>query len=368
MGFAIWPEPVAELVASAIVGRPASRPQSMSEACQEATLKQLKAARPEIESIDVTQGYHAPAPLEPRDGKRLLMVRSPASTLNFFLMSEDGKCHVKPLTLIIIPGNSEVHIDPDLRLIAVNAKRGEQYDKTWLYRMDWIRKCKGNEIKSPCNVEFLTDIAWSIHGDGPYQVVDSSHVVAAHEKRYELRRDYGPILLSRQEAAKFVAPKATASDGGSGGSMQRAVCVRRGPYVAVLTSDEDKPQSGGRQFDVLRIFHQEKEKQCAGYASERAIMSYDLQDYSIVNLAFPEESGAGGVPDNIYLQGREDGVVYSLVWNPKKIKAMLCEIVRRQNGDRVPPLTPENRYLSPRMKEALSAKEDYMPSEICKAE
>ena len=85
-------------------------------------------------------------------------------------------------------------------------------------------------------------------------------------------------------------------------------------------------------------------------------MSYDLQDYSIVNLAFPEEfSRADGVPDNIYLQGQEDGVVYSLVWNPKKIKAMLCEIVRKQNGDRVPQMSPsENRYLSPKMKEALS--------------
>ena len=222
-------------------------------------------------------------------------------------------------------------------------------------------------LESPCNVEFRPDADFSIHGNGPYRVVDSSHV-AAHETQYELRRDHKPTLLSRQEAAKFVAPKATRSDGGSGGSMQTAICDRRGPYVAVLTADEGKPQSGGRQFDVLRIFHQEKEKQCAGYASERTIMSYDLRDYSIVNLAFPEESGAGGVPDNIYLQGREDGVVYSLVWNPTKIKAMLCAIVRRQNGDRVPPLTPENRYLSPQMKEALSAKEDYMPSEICKAE
>jgi len=198
--------------------------------------------------------------------------------------------------------------------------------------------------------------------------VDSSHV-ATNETQYELRRDYKPTLLSRQEAAKFVAPKATASDGGSGGSMQRPICVRRSPYVAVLTADEGKPQKGGRQFDLLRIFHEEKEKQCPeGYATERTIMSYDLQDYSIVNLAFPEESAAGGVPDNIYLQGREEGVVYSLVWNPKKIRAMLCAIVHKQNDDRVPPMTPENRYLSPQMKKALSDKEEYMPSEICKAE
>jgi hypothetical protein len=177
--------------------------------------------------------------------------------------------------------------------------------------------------------------------------------------------------LSGQEAASFVAPKAPASDGGSGDASQRVACDRRGPYVAVLTTDEGKPQKRGRQFDVLRIFHQEKEKQCAGYASERTIMSYDLQDYSIVNLAFPRESqtGADGVPDNIYLQGQEDGVVYSLVWNPAKIKAMMCGIVRKQNGDRVPQMTPsENRYLSPKMKEALSNKEEYMPSEICKAE
>ena len=70
-------------------------------------------------------------------------------------------------------------------------------------------------------------------------------------------------------------------------------------------------------------------------------MSYDLQDYSIVNLAFPEEfRPAGGVQDNIYLQGQEDGVVYSLVWNPTKIKAMLCDIVRKQNGDRIPQMSP----------------------------
>ena len=50
----------------------------MSEACQQATLKLLKKARPDIGSIDVTKAHHAPAPLEPPDGKRLMMVRSPA--------------------------------------------------------------------------------------------------------------------------------------------------------------------------------------------------------------------------------------------------------------------------------------------------
>ena len=85
--------------------------------------------------------------------------------------------------------------------------RGDRYDKTWLYRMDWIRRCKGDEIESPCNVEFDVAADFSIHGNGPYRVVDSSHV-AANETQYELRRDYKPTLLSRQEAATFVAPKA----------------------------------------------------------------------------------------------------------------------------------------------------------------
>ena len=159
--------------------------------------------------------------------------------------------------------------------------------------MDWIRKCKGNETESPCNVEFraghgpgrstaMVLIGWWIRPMSP-----------PHETRYELRRDYKPTLLSRQEAASFVAPKTAASDGSPGDASQRAVCDPRGPYVAVLTTDEGKPQNRGRQFDVLRIFHQEKEKQCSEYASERSIMSYDLQDYSIVNLAFPEELQTG---------------------------------------------------------------------------
>ena len=96
MGFAIWPGPVASPCVRRHQAGPASGPQS--KACQEATLKLLKEARPDIASIDVTTARHAPAPLEPPDGKRLLMVRSPASTLNFFLMSEDGKCHLEPLT------------------------------------------------------------------------------------------------------------------------------------------------------------------------------------------------------------------------------------------------------------------------------
>jgi hypothetical protein len=283
-------------------------------------------------------------------------------------MWEDGECHVERVITVTIPGNSDIDTDPELRLIAVNEKSGNQYNKTWLYRVNWIRQCKGNEIESPCTVGFRADTDFSIHGNGPYQVLDSSHVVA-QETQYELRRDNKPTLLSRREAASLVAPKTAASDGGSGDASPRIVCNPRGPYVVVLTTDEGRPQNRGRQFDILKIFHRKKEKQCSEYASERSIMSYDLQDYSIVNLVFPQgsQTGAGGVQDNIYLQGQENGVVYSLVWNPTKIKAMLCGIVRKQNGGRIPQMTPsENRYLSASMKEALSKKEDYMPREICK--
>jgi hypothetical protein len=40
---------------------------------------------------------------------------------------------------------------------------------------------------------------------------------------------------------------------------------------------------------------------------------------------------------------------------------MLCEIVRKQNGDQVPKMNAANPYLSPLMKE-----DEYMPREICK--
>ena len=46
--------------------------------------------------------------------------------------------------------------------------------------------------------------------------------------------------------------------------MQTAICDRRGPYVAVLTADEGKPQSGGRQFDVLRTFIKRKRSSAQG--------------------------------------------------------------------------------------------------------
>jgi hypothetical protein len=370
MSFAVWPEPVTSLQLSATPSRPASAsgPQSMSDACQEETRQYLQELRTDKESINIASARHALAPLEPHDGKRLMMVRSPQSALNFLLMSEkNGTCHVEKLTTVTIPPNSDIDTDPELRLIAVNEKRGDQYEKTWLYRVDWLRRCKDNEIESPCNVDFYPEIDWSVHGNGPYRVLDSSHVVA-NETQYQVDRGYRPTLLSRQEAASFVAPKTMASDGGSGNSTPRVVCDRRGPYVALLMTDEGKQQKGGRQFDVLRIVYQKTEKPCAAYASERGIMSYDLQDYSIVNLAFPEGSRtvAGGVPDNIYLQGQEDGVVYSLVWNPAKTKAMLCEIVRKQNGDQVPKMNATNPYLSPAMKEALNKNEEYMPKEICK--
>ena len=67
-------------------------------------------------------------------------------------------------------------------------------------------------------------------------------------------------------------------------------------------------------------------------------MSFDLAEYSIGSFAVPKGSPTNGGRDHIYLQGQEDGVVYKLIWNPDEIKAMLCEILRKQ---------------------------DYMPTEVC---
>ena len=162
----------------------------------------------------------------------------------------------------------------------------------------------------------------------------------AGETRYELRRDYKPTLLSRQEAAACGTKAATAEVTRRRGAVTpRVLCDPRGPYVGVLTTEEGKRQKSGRQFDVLKIVPRKEEKQCAEICERTQYHELRFgRDYSIGSFAFPKGSPTGGVPDNIYLQGQEDGVVYGLVWNPTKIKAMLCEIVRKQ---------------------------DYMPSEVC---
>ena len=80
------------------------------------------------------------------------------------------------------------------------------------------------------------------------------------------------------------------SDGGSGRLNAKAICDPRGPYVAVLTTDEGRPQNSGRQFDVLRIIPRKERKTVPrSMRASARIMSFDLQDYSIVSLAFPEE-------------------------------------------------------------------------------
>ena len=339
MAFALWPEPMTSSERAMALDQEASasKLQSMSGACQAATQEVLKKLQENNAAAEAISSRHTLAPLEPHDGKRLLMVQSPASALNFFLMSENGKCQVERLATVTIPTNSEVLTDPELRLIAVNEKRGGQYEKTWLYRVDWIRKCKDNEAGSPCNVEFYPDMDWSLHGNGPYRVLDSSHVIAG-EKRYRLRRDYKPTLLGPQEAAAFTKPAVAESDKVSGNGPSTVLCDPRGPYMALLTTEEGKRQKSGRQFDVLKIVPRKEQKQCPDYVSERSIMSFDLAEYSIGSFAIPKGSPVPRIRDHIYLQGQEGGVVYELVWNPADIKSMLCEILHKQ---------------------------DYMPTEVC---
>ena len=295
MAFALWPEPMTSSERAVALDQEASASnlQSMSGACQAATQELLQKFQENNAAAEAISSRHTLAPLEPHGGKRLLMVRSPASALNFFLMSENGKCQVERLATVTIPTNSEVVTDPELRLIAINEKRGEQYEKTWLYRVHWIRRCKDNKAGLPCDVEFYPDMDWSLHGNGPYRVLDSSHVIAG-EKRYRLRRDYKPTLLSPQDAAAFTKPATAEGDKASGSGTPRVLCDPRGAYVALLTTEEGKRQKSGRQFDVLKIVPRKEKKQCADYASERSIMSFDLGEYSIGSFAVPKGSPTHG--------------------------------------------------------------------------
>ena len=77
----------------------------------------------------------------------------------------------------------------------------------------------------------MPDMDWSIHGNGPYRVLDSSHVVA-DETQYELRRDYKPTLLSRQEAAAFVSAEDEPRVTKRRGTLRKGFATRMGPYVA----------------------------------------------------------------------------------------------------------------------------------------
>ena len=332
MAFALWPEPMTSSERDQAAS--ASDLQSMSDACQAETQRFLQKFQENNAAAEAISSRHALAPLEPDGGKRVLMVRSPASALNFLLISENGKCQVEKLATLTIPTNSDVETDPELRLIAVNEKLGERYDKTWLYRVHWIRQCKGNA--SQCNVGSIRNLtgrfmarvrieywirpAWSLG-----------------KRNIELRRDYKPTLLSPQEAAAFTKAATRQSDEASGDGTPS--CETHGSLCGAF--DNRRGEASKKWPSIRRpqdLPSERKKRQCPDYASERSIMNFDLGEYSIGSFAVPKGSPTNGGQDHIYLQGQEDGVVYRLIWNPADIKSMLCEILRKQ---------------------------DYMPTEVC---
>jgi hypothetical protein len=200
---------------------------------------------------------------------------------------------------------------------------------TRIYRFHWIRRCSASAL--PCLPEFAVDSVQTTHNNGPYKVIDSNRVMAKG-KQYQLRRDQNPTLLNPKEAK---AALDLFRD-------KKVTCDRHGPYIAVLTSGKDRPQLASakdEQFDQLKVFIGKSERPCTDYAREGwAIMSFDLGRYSIENAAF---AGRGvlstdttdGVPDHVYLKSKEPGVVYRIIWNPAKIRSILCEILLGQGEE-----------------------------------
>jgi hypothetical protein len=284
---------------------------------------------------------------------------------------------------LTIPPNSSVEVDPDIRLIAVNTKEGEQYTRSWLHRLDWIRRCKDDDGPQTCDVDFGLALNTTVHDDGLYQVVDASHVVA-RGRQYELRRDAGAMMLlnpddvqrahaafedAKLARASFAAASATTTGAPVDPARSRmTVCDRIGPYVALLTTEKNE-----RKFDAVRIVDGTGNKTCQDYADERnVIMSFDLRSYSIRDVAFARGTRSivptDNVPDHIYLQGDEPAVIYSLAWKPAKIRSMLCETLSKQRGQNIPPLSAlaDDRSISPVVQLAVGKKDGYANAEICR--
>src|SRR5262249_50534141 len=149
LGTTMWPvpRPATRKTAATERDRSAQNMKSLPPACERETKKSLRTQIGD-DSIDVSGVRHTPAPGEPDGGRRLLMVRSPETSLNFFLLGPAADCTARSLSNLTVPPNSDVETDTDLRLVVVNTE-----SKTFLYRIDWIRRCQGNEGSAPCNVD-----------------------------------------------------------------------------------------------------------------------------------------------------------------------------------------------------------------------
>jgi len=332
LGSAMWPvpNPAPTRPASRTRDQSAQHMKSLPPECEK-NAKQSLRAETGAESIDFGEVRHALAPGEPDGGWRLLMVRSPDTTLNFFLLALDAGCTSRSLFTMTVAPNSDIETDTDLRLIAVNSKSGEQYGRTWLYRLDWIRQCRHDAGKEPCKVPFFSDWVPTIHPKGPYHVVDASHIRIG-DQLYQLGRDSYKATVLTGDEAKRAREAFAANSAGTPRSDDAAICDRRGPYVAVMKGS----------IGTLRILTVKGDRPCQDYADERtAIMTFDLRSYSIGGLAFAKKEAsstgaADDVPDHIYLQSGESDVVYSLVWKPETLRSTLCDAMRKQNGNRIP--------------------------------
>jgi hypothetical protein len=382
---ALWPAVGFSPASADAPGRakPAPDMRDLTPECQKSTKEYLKRFKADVEALKNKDVRHRLAPLEPPTGRRLVMAQWPDTSLDFLSLSPGPECQVGDISTLTIAPNSTVDFDSDLRLIAVNTKEGEQYRRSWLYRLDWVRRCKDDDSGQTCNVEFYLIVTGTVHDDGPYEVIDASHV-KAHGRQYELRRDSDAVLLSELEdvrraraafddaqlaRASFVSASAAAARSPVDPSRFRAaVCDRVGPYVALLAGEKDE-----QRFDTVRIVDGKGSRTCEDYANEpNIIMSFDVHNYSIRSVAFARETRSivptDKVPDDIYLQGREDGVIYSLAWKPAKIRSMLCETLRKQAGNDVPSLVSlaHNRSISPDVRMAARRSDVHAQAEICK--
>ena len=316
IGSAMWPVHAPSSANSPALAKPAP------PECKDALKEYVGDDNAEI-------GPYVLAPLEEPHGQPLLMVRSRQTSLIFLELSPQP-CQVRTVLSATIAPNSEVSPDPNLGVVAVNTNEDGKYVMTRIYRFHWIRRCSPNAL--PCLPELIAaDSVQTIHNNGPYEVIDSNRVMAKWQQ-YQLRRDQNPALLNPKEAK---AALDLFRD-------KKVTCDRHGPYIAVLTSGKDRPQLASakdEQFDQLKVFISKSERPCTDYAREGgAIMSFDLGRYSIENAAF---AGRGvlstdttdGAPDYVYLKSKVPDVVYRLIWNPAKIRSILCEILLRQGGE-----------------------------------
>jgi hypothetical protein len=358
LGSAMWPVPDSppKNPASPARAQPVQDFKTLRPECQATTKKFLRAQTGD-DLAEPGLIRHVRAPGDSTGDRRLLVAQSPETSLNFLLLSPERDCPVQSVFSLGIPPNSDLEIDPSLRLIVMNQKAGG----TFLYRLDWIRRCRHDNGSQTCDVDLGLDWVLTLHDKGPYHVVDSSHVkvnsshAGGREQQYQLGRDYKATLLPRRQAERaresFRAP------------VGKVVCDRRGPYVALLTAEK-----GGDEFDVLRILSVKGEGPCEDHAEDRTVlMTFDLRAYSIRNVAFAKEGSTidppDDVPDQIYLQSEEPNVVYSLAWKLATLRSKMCDIVRKQNGDRVP--SANELPISVEVREALNKRDDYTPVEIC---